>query len=31
VFPNDGWLPILGQLQVVDWARDSIRLLFSAG
>jgi NADH-quinone oxidoreductase subunit N len=31
VFPNDGWLPILGQLQVVDWARDSVRLLFSAG
>jgi NADH-quinone oxidoreductase subunit N len=31
VFPNDGWLPILGPLQVVDWARDSVRLLFSAG
>jgi NADH-quinone oxidoreductase subunit N len=31
VFPNEGWLPILGQLHVVDWARDSGRLLFAPG
>ena len=28
IFPNEGSLPLLGQLQVVDWARDSVRLLF---
>lgn len=31
IFPNEGSLPILGQLQVVGWARDSVRLLFPSG
>ena len=28
LFPNDGRLWILGDVHVVDWARDSVRLLF---
>jgi len=27
LFPN-GWLPILGDLHVLDWARDSVQMLF---
>jgi NADH-quinone oxidoreductase subunit N len=28
IFPNEGSLPILGPLHVVDWTRDSVQLLF---
>jgi NADH-quinone oxidoreductase subunit N len=31
ILPNEGSLPLLGQIQVVDWARDSVRLLFPSG
>jgi NADH-quinone oxidoreductase subunit N len=29
LFPNEGSLPLLGQLQFMDWARDSVRLLLN--
>jgi NADH-quinone oxidoreductase subunit N len=28
IFPNEGSLPIVGSLQVVDWTRDSVQILF---
>jgi NADH-quinone oxidoreductase subunit N len=28
IFPNEGSLPIVGKLQVVEWARDSVQLFF---
>jgi NADH-quinone oxidoreductase subunit N len=31
VFPNDGWLPLLGDLHVMDWARHSVADLFPSG
>ena len=31
IFPNEGWLPIVGQLQVVEWTRESVQLLFPSG
>jgi len=31
LFPNDAWLPLVGPFQVLDWSRDSVRLLFGTG
>jgi NADH-quinone oxidoreductase subunit N len=31
IFPNHGSLPLLGEIQMLDWTRDSIRLLFPPG
>ena len=31
LFPNDAWLPLVGPFQVLDWSRESVRLLFGAG
>jgi NADH-quinone oxidoreductase subunit N len=30
IFPNHGALPIIGEIQVLDWTRDSVGLLFAA-
>ena len=30
-FPNWGWLPIFGDVHVLDWARESVTQLFSSG
>ena len=30
IFPNDITLPLLGRLQLLDWARESVQLLFGA-
>jgi len=29
--PNWGWLPIFGDVHVLDWARESVSQLFSSG
>jgi NADH-quinone oxidoreductase subunit N len=31
LFPNQVVLPLWGEFQVLDWSRDSVRLLFGAG
>jgi formate hydrogenlyase subunit 3/multisubunit Na+/H+ antiporter MnhD subunit len=31
IFPNEGWLPLVGQLNVVEWPRASVQLLFPSG
>jgi NADH-quinone oxidoreductase subunit N len=31
IFPNEGWLPLVGQLNVVEWTRASVQLLFRSG
>ena len=31
LFPNDAMLPLVGEFQVLDWSRDSVRLLFGSG
>ncbi len=31
IFPNHGTLPLIGEVQVLDWARASVRLLFPSG
>jgi NADH-quinone oxidoreductase subunit N len=28
IFPNHGVLPMIGEIQLLDWARDSVELLF---
>jgi NADH-quinone oxidoreductase subunit N len=30
IFPNHALLPLVGDVQVLDWSRDSVRLLFRA-
>jgi NADH-quinone oxidoreductase subunit N len=31
LFPNHALLPLVGEFQVLDWSRESVRLLFGAG
>ncbi|MBW1689082.1 MAG: NADH-quinone oxidoreductase subunit N, partial [Deltaproteobacteria bacterium] len=31
IFPNEGWLPLVGQLNVIEWTRASVQLLFPSG
>jgi NADH-quinone oxidoreductase subunit N len=31
LFPNQVVLPLMGEFQVLDWSRESVRLLFGAG
>jgi NADH-quinone oxidoreductase subunit N len=31
IFPNHAMLPLVGEFHVLDWSRESVRLLFGAG